>query len=526
VILECACGKMYRVRDEAPNPPTKCPVCGGPLKAAGGSSPNLLAEHPRFREMDARIRQLEKELEEARAQAKPAAPEAPVLSQAGWTLGGDRAAAERADRLERDLLDLRSRTERQLKDKDRELAQAREALDREAAERRRLESRASGLEESHARTLQEKQKTLEALDASLASYRSKLEDLQKRLEAAELQRLSDLNAFETRIREREQKDGGELQRLTEAHQRALSDLREELERKIAEKDRLLTEGRQNLDREAGERRRLSEVLSRLQETADRTLKEKEASLQVLQGSLASYRAKVEALQRRVDDLEQLRRSEQDATAQRLHSREGLRARLEEAGHLATDLDHSLEGMDSLLRALRERVKRLQGSLEPVPSEPQPPVPAPSLSAVGEPAAEPVVRPQAPAFEPATPPPGRVEPPSQVLEPPAAEETASEEPALDPAPEEVEEDAPAALHQAAHDHGERLAAPEVAASAPAESAAEPEAVAEEPAPAPEAPKAEEEVVDAVPLISPPEEDEASEDAPKKKGILSKFFGKKR
>jgi len=52
MILECSCGKMYRVRDDAATPPTKCPVCGGPLRAAGGSSPNVAGTDPRAKDAE------------------------------------------------------------------------------------------------------------------------------------------------------------------------------------------------------------------------------------------------------------------------------------------------------------------------------------------------------------------------------------------------------------------------------------------------------------------------------------------
>ena len=37
MIFECSCGKMYRIRDDAPNPPSKCPACGGALKQAAAA---------------------------------------------------------------------------------------------------------------------------------------------------------------------------------------------------------------------------------------------------------------------------------------------------------------------------------------------------------------------------------------------------------------------------------------------------------------------------------------------------------
>ena len=66
MILECGkCAKMYRVRDDASTPPTRCPTCGGTLAAAGGgTTPNAAS---RVKELETRIQNLEKELEETRS---------------------------------------------------------------------------------------------------------------------------------------------------------------------------------------------------------------------------------------------------------------------------------------------------------------------------------------------------------------------------------------------------------------------------------------------------------------------------
>lgn len=290
MILECACGKMYRVRDEAAAAGSRCPACNGELRAAATA---------------------------------PAGP----------------APDPRVPRLEREL-------------------------ERERDERRRLE-------ESHARALAEKQKTLEALDASLASYRDRLEALQGQLEATEARRLADLDAFQARMREQEEKNRAALERLTEAHQRSLAELRAEMERRIAEKDRAISEGRQHLDREAAERRRLAETLSRLQEAADRSVREKDAARAALEATLTTYREKADELQKRLDELERLRRAELESAAGRLRAAESHRARLEGAERLAADLDHSLDAMETIVSGLRERVGRLREGLR-VPAEAAPP----------------------------------------------------------------------------------------------------------------------------------------------------------
>jgi hypothetical protein len=363
MILECAsCAKMYRIRDDASPQPTKCPTCNGDLRNAGGG-PAANASS-RVRELETRIQSLERELAESRS-GRPAlsVETSPGFSGFSAPVAELRSAAEKGDRLERELLSLRSDMERKLKEKDREIAQLRESAEREAAERRKLETHGSGVEETHARALEGKEKTIQALDASIASYRSKVEALTKKLDAVEMQRLNDLNAFDTRIREKEESDRNALDRTTQAQQQALAALREEMEAKISEKDRLISEGRQALDREAGERRRLNETLNRLQENAGREVAEKQTALSALDATLASYKSKIETLQKRVDSLEEMRRSEHDQLTRQVRATQAIRGRVDEASNLAVDLDHNLDSIEASVAALRDRAKRLKASLQ-------------------------------------------------------------------------------------------------------------------------------------------------------------------
>jgi chromosome segregation ATPase len=271
MILECSsCAKMYRIRDDSSPQPTKCPTCNGELRATGGSPTGAPG---RVRELETKIQSLERELAETRS-GRPAlsVETSPGFSGFSAPVAELRAAAEKSDRAERELLALRSEMERKLKEKD--ARSPRPARPRTARRAARSIARL-GPRETHARALEGKEKTIQALDASIASYRSKVEALQKKLDAVEIQRLSDLNAFDTRIREREQSDRDQLDRATQQQQQALVALRAETEAKIAEKDRQISEGRQALDREAGERRRLTETLNRLQENADRAVAEKD-----------------------------------------------------------------------------------------------------------------------------------------------------------------------------------------------------------------------------------------------------------
>ncbi len=383
MILECGnCAKMYRVRDDAAPPPTQCPTCKGELRATGGGAPASSAS--RVKELETRIQNLEKELEETRS----ARPTLSVESNFGFSGSAPvaelRSTAEKADRLERELLSTKSEMERKVKDLDRELSQTRETADRETAERRKQETRAGGLEETHARALEGKDKTIAALDASIASYRAKVDSLQKKIDAVEIQRLNDLNTFDSRVREREQSDRDALDRATDTQKQALVDLRAEMEQKIAEKDRLISDARQSLDREAGERRRLSETLNRLQENADRAVAEKQTAISALEATLSSYKSKIETLQKRVDSLEQMRRSEHDQVNKHSSSRQAILGRMDEASHLAVDLDHSLDSIEASIAAIRDRARRLSSTLQVGVADVEAPEPLAALSSAASP----------------------------------------------------------------------------------------------------------------------------------------------
>lgn len=560
MILECGgCAKMYRVRDDASPHPTKCPTCGGDLKAAGGSGGAAPTGTNRVKELETRIQNLERELAETRSGRPTLSVEtSPGFSGFSAPVAELRSAAEKADRLERELLSTRTEMEKKLKDKEREIAELRDGAERETAVRRKTEARASGLEETHARALEGKDKTIQALDAQIASYKAKLDALQKKLDAVEIQRLNDLNAFDSRIREKEQSDREALDRTTAQQQQALVALREEMEAKIVEKDRLITESRQALDREAGERRRLTETLNRLQENADRSVAEKSTVNAALEATLASYKTKIETLQRRVESLEGMRRTEHDQMVKQVRASQSIRTRVDDASHLAVDLDHSLDSIEASIAALRDRAKRLKEALEateteaeaaaplsasatsfaPAPEpEPEPETAAPTLSQADwappapTPAPEPEPEPVAEALPVTASEPGPEVDPVELAEdlhrPVFSDVTKTKvkpNPAREPDPDPMEE--PAVLEKRPDIE------PEVELAPPAEfrgRVEEPSGVFPAPSPEPEpapapAAAAEEAAADDIPLISPPEEEKPAppaSGAPKKDETKRKF-----
>jgi hypothetical protein len=134
------------------------------------------------------------------------------------------------------------------------------------------------------------------------------------------------------------------------------------------------------------------------------VREKDAARAALEATLSTYREKAGELQKRLDELERLRRSELESAAGRLRAAEGLLARLDGAERLAADLDHSLDAMETLVTGLRERVRRLRDGLR-VPSDASPPSAPPVSSLVEKPAPAEVEaiaprRPEAPAPSPA------------------------------------------------------------------------------------------------------------------------------
>src|SRR5204862_6981405 len=83
----------------------------------------------------------------------------------------------------------------------------------------------------------------------------------------------------------------------------------------------------------------------------------------LETTLSSYKSKIETLQKRVDSLEGLRRSEHDQLTKQVRVSQAIRSRVDEASHLAVDLDHSLDSIEASIATLRDRSRRLKSSLE-------------------------------------------------------------------------------------------------------------------------------------------------------------------
>jgi hypothetical protein len=299
MILECSCGKMFRVRDEAANPPSKCPACGGALRRAG-AAPAAVEADPRLSELSsalARSTELlqarEREISEARERVASLEVELAEARRSIAKLGEDQARAQKAH-LEA------------LQAKEEDLVQAR--------------SRADQLGEAPSRVL--------ALQAELAEARqciAKLGDDQAGAQAAHLEAIrskdSEIEGLAARVRS--------LERRVEEARGA-----EPLEGRVAELEDELSRVLASLERETAERRRAEEHASKLVTEQARTIEDKEAIIATLEATLAT-RAAAGAAPGPVSPSE-----------------------VAGALHLASEVDRSLDSMAAQLGALRERVKRV------------------------------------------------------------------------------------------------------------------------------------------------------------------------
>src|SRR5262245_3582979 len=97
MFLECSCGKMYRVKDDAVNLPTKCPACGGTLKAAAGGAPSGAAgggDSGKLKEMESKLQASERERASAKARLQGMEHDLKEAQSSISRLGGDLEKAQ------------------------------------------------------------------------------------------------------------------------------------------------------------------------------------------------------------------------------------------------------------------------------------------------------------------------------------------------------------------------------------------------------------------------------------------------
>lgn len=309
MLLECACGKMYRVRSDSGTVPNKCPACGGPLKptGTGGGGPEAPPAaaptpggDPRMKELEFRIQQLDK--------------------------------GQAADRAE---------------------------LERREKELEKSQGRIAELE-GEVRTLRAAQeKAPVAAPPPSAMDRVRLELKEKELAEAQ-GRVAEL---EDSVREAEA--------AREIAQKELELARTGTEMKVKSLQSQLEKAREAITKSEDLRREMD------------SLKEKESVLRQQEESLAAYKAQVEEFGKRAADVEKLRNEQREACEAGVRAREAMKTRMEEARHMAGDVDRSLESVSSSLQGLRMRVERMMESLVVTGKEEPPDVPKPAPAPASE-----------------------------------------------------------------------------------------------------------------------------------------------
>jgi hypothetical protein len=424
MLLECSCGKMFRVRDGTATPPNKCPSCGGTLREAGGrvsGPPSGVAAAPpasagdagRVKELEGRIAELEKvsaasrataeskarELEEmagrlaqaqkAKEEAAQDAAKAKADSARKEKDGGDKAG--RIQQLEKDLQEARVKGQQAglaaIKEKDAELHYAQEriaALEREVqGSQGGTKTREKELIDLRARvsSMQAEHKESQEAIAKLGDELHKAQDAYKATLANKEKEIEDLHAKLGDSGGGTKGPGGDSPGLQRAQSR------------IAMLEKIVQDGEQRY-------RTLQEEFHKSTQNAHSTTAAGSRAIQEKDAKIVDLEAAVSRQKNRADELEKKVKS---ADAER-ESAKGVpvpAGNFDQARYLAADLDRSLGSISSMLQGLVERVKRLNQTLTApagaapaalAPAAPllaaakeEPPAPAPTW---GRPAAPP------------------------------------------------------------------------------------------------------------------------------------------
>lgn len=188
MLLECACGKMYRVRDDAPSKPTKCPKCGGTLKPSGGPAP-ASGPDPRVKELEAKLQELQQQVTKKDQELSDAAAKLTELQLNSKDDGSLEQARQRIAELEGQVEEARS-AGAPGGGPELEQAQARIAeLEKQVAEAASKDGAGGGpeLEEARAsiaRLGSEQAKAQQAYREALERKEQEVHALQKQLESA------------------------------------------------------------------------------------------------------------------------------------------------------------------------------------------------------------------------------------------------------------------------------------------------------------------------------------------------------
>jgi chromosome segregation ATPase len=533
MLLECGgCGKMYRVREGSASPPTSCPACKGALRPAGGPAAPAAppAADPRVKELEGRIEALEKELAQAQAETfRLRGLEEKSQGAAAELARKDSEIKEKVARistLEREALEARGRSQKEglsiLKEKDSEIHYLRERV---AA----LEAQAGSAQSAQGSTvpradlekaLQDKENEHRESQEAIARMG---EDLKKSHDA----HLAAIRAKDGELAELHQKAAALEKNLAEAVERAKGApplkpdaALERAQGRIAQLEKIVQDGERRYRELQIQQDKAGAAAAG---AASGALGESGRKVADLERQLESRRDVEVALRRQISELQagvEAERSARKAVSGSPAVPALVRPkRLGELRYLVSDLDKNLGSISTALGGLVERVRRLQEGVQqtedevaqaeraappPLPAAPEPEAPPPSEESPAE-----VLESAPEAVE--------AEPPAE-SEAPAGEEIATLETLPEPEPGEATE-LPADETRLEMGSREKKLPKFRRRGRP-----EPEA---EPQPAAEASPEEASLsAETSPDAGSEEGAQPEPEAPKKKGLFSKLFGKKK
>ena len=362
MLLECTCGKMYRIRDGATNPPKNCPACGGPLKASGGApapaaAPAAPAVDPRAKDLEARLQSLERDQAAARATVELKEKELHEAQASIARLGNDlekaQAAYKGALKEREDRIQVLEAEASKAKGAGAASAQTMQLLRAKDEALREVEEKAAALEQELLESRKGSTQVAEELAGMEAKYKEALrgkeaevDDLQKRLQLAEKQ------AVESSSKAQHSSDP-ESQRLAA---------------KVASLEKIIQDG-ENRYRAL---QKQMEAAGPADQNAQAASAEKDERIAELQAELAELKSRAPSA------------ASMPLVPPVSNEKVG------EARYLAADLDRGIASISTALAGLASRVRRLHETLESGESE----TPAEA------PPAEPDAPPDLPTIEPA------------------------------------------------------------------------------------------------------------------------------
>lgn len=397
MFLECAsCGKMYRVREGTVAAPTKCPACGGALRTAG-STPSPVAPaaaaaapgpDPRIKELEGKVSALERDLAAARSDAEGEQSGAEKL-ESELAQAREEARKKGAELESRDkrITELQGDVEKARNQATQKAQASQLSVLKQKDERiEELETRIAELEESAAaggeKASGESQEKIAQLEKDLQEARENIPRVAEELANEKVtyhkalvgkeKEIDELNARMQKLEHDVVEAGAAAQSGGGGGESASDVFRKQLEDKEAalQKAQKTISGLERLVQD-GERLylQLRKDMEKLQEGASKAaaadgepspaLAEKSQQIATLEEDVSRQKMIIEDLQKRLQDQEESNRREIRKIETKVRTKSG---GMDEARHLAVDLDRSLGSVSSQLAALVERVKRLHQSL--------------------------------------------------------------------------------------------------------------------------------------------------------------------